>query len=1007
MMTPTTLSPNGPRPMTFKSHSALLATASSALALSLSLHAPGFAQGTCATATDLTATAVPFGVVVTNDVSSNASSVSCYGSPSGSDVWLRLPGLESGATYQLTTSQAGESLVTDTRLEIFHGTCGALQSIGCADDAGDSLFASATFTAVDSGPYYVLLETGPEATQGSFQVSLLKITTDQPYASCDFALDQSLATLPLSIPVDTTDGSDIVGVSCAPGTGGAERWILLPPLQDGHYYTVSTGAAPGAGEQDTRLEVFAGLDCGARQSIACNDDANANSTFSSVSFMGSASASHWVMVESANPGTEGPFLLSIDAGVPATNGAVCEVAIDLTSVSFPYTGNMDLTNAISIRDSSCGPTDGAREKWFQLPELSSRIVYAVQTAQFGATPIPDTRLEVFSGECGGLKSVACNDDATPPGSGLSRLVFQGDDSKTFWLMVEGLPDDTGANQFLTIISEDDVIAPATNDTCDTAEELDSTTFPQTRTADVRAAEDDGLLAPSGTPPGGRDVYYSISPRASGRYRFTASAVDEGGALALGLWTGPDCDNLTALCGGPVVAESPVISAYLDGSVTYIITLDDAAPETAPDRYQLVVESEGTAAPESNSTCAGAVSVVALPFSVTKNSRPAPSSMDIAPALGGDACQGELYYHVNAALPISLEVTASMADGTPAVLQLFKGACGSLDSDADPALGSARFRLAASTDYYIVVEPMLLTDPGNLTFDLNMISGPSNEACATAQVIAAAPYSTQVEMQNAADEGIESECVITDRQGARRDLFWTFTPTSSGNYRIDAGVPGERGSSPDTAIAVYTGACGALQKIACRNATQAGEFLTVTMNAGTVYRIQVESDGENSTAPIDPFTFSLVAVAAASGGNACGDARELTNADLPFTEAINLAGNNALSPREGGGPSKAYRLTSDRRGKVTVLATPTGQTHDLVVSTFTDVCDFRFVNWYTNSEETSVEDAAGGGAAETHVFEIQHDEPAIIYVDDKSGSGGAVNVQISLVEMADTSSWLAH
>ncbi|MEO8377556.1 MAG: hypothetical protein ABI579_07785, partial [Candidatus Sumerlaeota bacterium] len=114
------------------------------------------AQGTCATAIDLTSTPLPLGVVVSNASTATGVSVSCY-SGGGNDVWLRLPDLVAGSDYSLTTSQAGESDVTDTRLEIFHGACGSLETIACADDSGGSLFADATFTASDAGPYYVLV----------------------------------------------------------------------------------------------------------------------------------------------------------------------------------------------------------------------------------------------------------------------------------------------------------------------------------------------------------------------------------------------------------------------------------------------------------------------------------------------------------------------------------------------------------------------------------------------------------------------------------------------------------------------------------------------------------------------------------------------------------------------------------------------------------------------------------------------------------------------------------
>ncbi|MEO8377180.1 MAG: hypothetical protein ABI579_05870, partial [Candidatus Sumerlaeota bacterium] len=850
------------------------------------------------------------------------------------------------------------------------------------------------------------VETASAASSGEFQISLLKMSADQPFATCEFAQDASEESLPLSLPIDTTDGPNLAGISCAVGIGGAERWVKLPPLDSGKYYTVSTGIAPGVGEQDTRLEVFAGPDCSALVSLGCNDDVSDASALSQVMILGADGVDHWVMVESAISASEGPFVLSVDAGRTVSAGSVCETAVDLTSVSLPHTRLVNLAGVESIRDTDCTQNPGSPEQWFRITGLADNVIYSVDTAQSAGNPVPTTSIQVFTGDCGELKSVACDGNNNPSGSGLTRIEFQGDSTKTFWVMVEGQA--TGAtNQFLMIVAQSSVLTPAANDTCGSAEDIDSVTLPPALTADMRAAQDDGYYLPTGYPTGGRDVFYYFTPRVSGRYRFSASAVDEGNSLGLGIWTGPNCNTLSPLCSQPTVAQAPVVSAYLTSGEDYLIILDDADPDTRPSSYQLLVESETSGAPALNSVCSGATVVSALPFSATQDSRPGIGVLEIASGLGGDTCQGELYFRYTPTANITVNAIASLAGGEAAAIRLYTGACAGLVAVSDPLRGEARYHLQAAVPYTIAVEPIRNTDTGSLTFSLTSVTSPGNDGCsgAPSAIIAAVPYAAQLDMNNAADEGIESPCVAIDATGPRRDLFFAFTPTTSGNYRIDAGTPGERDSSPDTVISVYTGACASLQSVACRNASQAGEFLTLQMTAGTAYTLQVESDGENSTAPIDLIPFSVALVPNPSSGSLCASAVDLTNDDLPFAESVDLSGNNASSPRENGGPAKAYRVSSSGRGRVTVTATPGSSDNDVYLAAYTNVCDFRYVNWYTNDENTSTKDAAAGGAGESLVFEIQANEPAIVYVEDKNGEGGTMNVQISIEDLADRTVWM--
>lgn len=969
--------------------------------------APLLGQGTCLTAIDSSSEPIPFGVIVDNSGTGNGTAVSCVGGASGNDVWILLPALTAGAEYRVATGEVGGSIVSGTRLEIFHGTCSAIQSVVCSDDGGDTQFAAGTFTAADSGPYQVLVEGVDPGQAGEFLVTLTEVSTLQANAICDFALDVTNDPLPLSVSLDTTDGSDVAGVSCGDGTGGADRWVKLPPLEAGKLFSVYTTPEPGGpSEVDTRLEVFEGTGCGALTSVGCNDNESELSAYSSVSFLASAGSSYWAFVESAGSGTDGPFRLNVDAGISIGVGGACFNAIPVTG-SLPISIPVDLVGGTSVTDVSCGPLDGAPEVWYQLPPLAGNIIYLIETA--AVDPVPDTRLEVFTGTCGSLTQVACSDDVNAPTDKLSRVTFQGDPGKTFYVLVESDPRDDGSNDFSLRIDADSTLAPPTNETCVSAEFISASTLPTTRQVDVRAASDDAdLVPPDAADQNGVDVFYRFTPTASGRYTFYASFLGEGTELSLSLLSDPSCATVIPLCGTPVTAAAPVLSAFLQGGTPYQIALDDPDSSTKPTSYTLIVSAPDTTAPAVNATCATAAAIGSLPFTATRNSIAGQSALELASQVGGDACLGELYYVITPVTNRSIIARAFTAgDQNPAVIGVYTGACAALAADAPVAVGEGRYNLQPGVTYRIVVEPYSIADQGNLTLEIDELSIPDGDYCPKALEITSVPFAMAVELEGAGDEGIEGPCVFADSTGNKRDMFWTFTPALTGNYRIDAGEPGDRGSGADTSISVYTGDCGALTTVACRNATDAGEFLTVELQAGVAYLIQVEGDGVLSTGGLTAFDFSVAQVPAATEENDCKGALELTELNLPFAENIDTSGNNGFSPHRLVGPTHTYRLTSNERALVTVVASPQTAGLDAAIAVFNDTCDFRFKNWYTNEEGSAVANGSGAGGDESLTFEVRRDEPVIIYIESADKSGGSIDVSITIKQIAESDGWLAQ
>lgn len=982
-----------------------------ATAILLASAPSAFAQGTCAAALNLSAEALPFGLIVDNSSNANAAAVSCSQFPGGSDVWIRIPNLTAGVAYRIEASAAGNNAIQAANLEVFRGACGSLIPVACAGVQPDAPFASVQFEAPSSDPYFILTESAVAGSVGPWQITVSIAANSGDEGLCGLTQDESNSELPLLLTIDPATGESLRGATCASDDGATDHWIELPLLNPANIYAIETIPVRGGANVDTRLELFAGDDCSTAVSVACNDDIGGGSSFSRITFIpASATTKYWIFAETANASIQSPFIVNIDAGTVLPAASACENAVDLSSTALPTLIPMDFTGGTSLTKPSCAPAGSAPDRWFRLPQLSQRAVYTIETLSVGG-PAVDTRLEVFTGECPSLTSIACNDDIVPVTNKHSRVTFRGDSLKHYWLLLESEALG-GGNVFTLSIDGGVVTSPPPNNTCATALEIDSVNLPQMLMADVLGATDDGLFVPTGSPSGGVDVVYTFNPRSSGRYTFSASFTGEGNAMSLGLWSGT-CGNLVPVCGGPVSAASPVLSAYLPFNTAFVLTLDNPEPDKLIESFALTVTGPDGAALPPNAACASATAISALPFSDTKNPSANVAGLNLAVPFGGDSCLGSLYYSIPPGSERVIEVTAGLSGSAAevgAVIGLFTGGCSALSLQKS-AYGQGRFHLDPGAAYTLVVEPFSVQGSGPLAVNISQVPLPAGDACATGINVSTVPHSSTIDLTSARDEGVASSCFPESTAGPRRDIFYLFTPPATANYRIAAGVPGEAESSPDIAIAIYTGACAALSPLRCVNRTYAGEFLTAQLTAGTLYTIQVEGEGVDDSAQIDPIPFSIVQVPADTGHDACPNARVLTRADLPFSENMNTAGNDSTSPQPlFSGPTHVYKLMSDMRGSVMVSAMP-GTGVDVAISAMMnaneDPCDFRWSGFYEGDEENSVANMAGGGGMEHLEFIIRPNEPAYLFIDGVSLDGGAIGVNIDFKQLAESSGMVTN
>jgi hypothetical protein len=283
----------------------------------------------------------------------------------------------------------------DTVLEVFRESAGSLVFVAGNDDAcgqGSSL-------AVDLQPettYYIRVG-GKNGQLGQFDLTLLA-----PYPAHDDCEGAAPLVRGRNGPFDNWNASDSVRPWSCGSSPGNDLWFVYPVPASNLAVTFST-CDPGT-TFDTVLEVLAG-ECQNLVTLGCNDDAVAppcamNWQASSVTASAPVGTPLTVRV-GANNGGRGTFAIDVSER-PLDDE--CWQAIPLTA---GHNGPFSVVGAtISPEPWPCGLAGS--DVWFvYTPPCTGQL--AISTCSARRTF--DTMLEAFTGACGALQSLGCNDDA--------------------------------------------------------------------------------------------------------------------------------------------------------------------------------------------------------------------------------------------------------------------------------------------------------------------------------------------------------------------------------------------------------------------------------------------------------------------------------------------------------------------------------------------------------------------------------------------------------------------
>jgi len=348
------------------------------------------------------------------------------GSGAGKGVWFKVTPVANG-TVSVTTCGSG----FDTVLAIYSGSCGSLTSVTCDDDGGCGGNTSLTTFSGIAGTTYYLLAGGYSGASGNLKIAAILPTPPAPSNDiCSGAIalaNGGSAAMNTAYATSTGDPTPSCGSSVGKGV-----WYKVTPTSSGTVTLNTCGSS-----YDTVLAIYSGS-CGSLSAVTCNDDdssCGSGSTASQVTFTGNAGTTYYIFI-GGYYGVSGNLQIFAQWSVsPPPSNDQCSGAVTLTS---GVTNSLNTAYATSTSDPtpSCGSSVG-KGVWYKVtPTASGSVTVSTCGSSY------DTVLAIYSGSCGSLTSVTCDDDSGCGGN-TSLTTFSGTAGTTYYILAGGYSEASG------------------------------------------------------------------------------------------------------------------------------------------------------------------------------------------------------------------------------------------------------------------------------------------------------------------------------------------------------------------------------------------------------------------------------------------------------------------------------------------------------------------------------------------------------------------------------------
>ena len=283
--------------------------------------------------------------------------------PTTLDVWFSVV-VPSNGILQLETGPGATNSMNDTGLALYAGSCGSLTLLGCDDDSSPN------------GSFSLLRRTG--LTPGSTVYA--RVWKFGNTAGTDFTI---------CAQSDSPCGAVTnLGINNITATSAA---LTFTPPVGATSYTVTYTPAGGT------INILTPLPTGSPATLT---GLTANTLYT-------------VTIQANCPsGTGLPLALTFTTAPPppANDDCAAPTALTVGTSCAPVTATTQgaTTSASPIPAPSC-TTGAANDVWFSFAVPASGIVQ-VTTGAVSGSPVTDTGLQLYTGSCGALTSIGCNDN---------------------------------------------------------------------------------------------------------------------------------------------------------------------------------------------------------------------------------------------------------------------------------------------------------------------------------------------------------------------------------------------------------------------------------------------------------------------------------------------------------------------------------------------------------------------------------------------------------------------
>ncbi|MDR3023035.1 T9SS type A sorting domain-containing protein [Chryseobacterium sp.] len=244
--------------------------------------------------------------------------------------------------------------------------------------------------------YVFLLATILVKAQNDNCAGATSLTVGTSFASAAITTNNTSATTDGNLPSCNSDAVENV-------------WFKVVVPASGNL-SLETNEVAGSLFDDSVLTVYSGT-CGSLTEIACDDD-NGQNSFSQISLTGQTPGSTlYVSVWKYSSSIEsGEFQISAYEQIPPSNNN-CTDAIALPLGADFTSGAITTSNVAATTDGSA-PTcnsDSAGNVWFKVIVPASGKL-TVETGEVTGSLFDDSTITIYSGNCGSLTEIGCNDD---------------------------------------------------------------------------------------------------------------------------------------------------------------------------------------------------------------------------------------------------------------------------------------------------------------------------------------------------------------------------------------------------------------------------------------------------------------------------------------------------------------------------------------------------------------------------------------------------------------------